>query len=53
MGVAEHHPDGADCAALFDQMRSERVAQGMRRDTLGDAGVASRDLDGALYGGWA
>lgn len=51
VGVIEHHSDGVDSAALFDQMRSKRVAQGVRRNTFGQTGIASGDLDRALHGG--
>ena len=50
VSVAEHDSNSADRAALFHQMRRERVSQGMRRHTLGEAGIASGNLHCVLHG---
>ena len=36
VGVAEHFLNGAEVRAVFEQVRRERVAQGVRRNVLFD-----------------
>ena len=46
--VAEQHLNGADVGAVFEQVCCEGVAQGVGRDTLGDAGFRGSGSNGSL-----
>ena len=46
--VAEQRLNGADVGAVFEQVCCEGVAQGVGRDTFGDAGFRSSGSNGSL-----
>src|SRR6478736_9879457 len=48
LGVAQQHLDHADVDALFEEMRSEAVPQGVRRYALGDSRRSLCSGDGAV-----
>ena len=53
VGVTQHRLDRSQVGAAFEQVRGERVAQGMRRDSLidpRDQRIAANELPKALSG---
>ena len=50
VGVAEEGLDGADVGTVHEEVGGEGVAEGVRRDVLGDAGLPRVFFDHALDG---
>ena len=48
--MSEEFLDGTDIVSLFEEVGSERVAEGMAAAVLGDAGLADGIRDGTLEG---
>ena len=48
VGVAEEGLDGADVGAVHEEVGGEGVAEGVRSDVLGDAGLLRVFFDHAL-----